>query len=192
MKTGWLEESFTYDGAQLKPLFAYMRTGLLGDSIVAWRGPCDIPPAKMVDGEDLRAKAEIRGSDMIHFIVEKFNCSLLAAVALQRLLASHCEGILRQRVDTKLWNELGSLYREGDDVYIGEKKLSISIASASPTSALIHFAVNALNQGTPVPTISLQELKINPQAFAEDLMVGFAKECDSIVSATEKVFPLMS
>src|SRR6185436_3370832 len=88
MKTHWFEKSFKYDGSQLHSLFAYLETGLLGDSVVAWRGACDVSLDKMVDGEDFREKQKICGSDMIHFIVEKFPANLPMAVALQRLLAT--------------------------------------------------------------------------------------------------------
>ena len=38
----------------------------------------------------------------------------------------------------------------GDDLYVGDRKLSISIAAPSPTSALIHFALNIDPTGAPV------------------------------------------
>ena len=42
----------------------------------------------MVDGEDLLAKAAIRGDQMLHFIVEEFGKNLELAVTRQRLLSA--------------------------------------------------------------------------------------------------------
>jgi hypothetical protein len=177
MKSLFIKSNELYDGTQLRSLFAYMGHGLMGDSIVAWIGPCSVTFDHMVDGEDLRAQAKIEGERMVHFIVEMFDCSLFAAVCAQRLLAAIVIGHLHNP----------ALRRDGDDIYLGEKKLSISIATVSPTSALIHFAVNVVNDGTPVPTLSLRELKVDPEKFAQDILQKFAKEMSTSREATQKV-----
>ncbi len=179
-----------YDGAQLVSLRAYLQHKILGDSIIAWVGPCDITLEHMVDGEDLNAGAEIRGGRMVHFIIEKFDSTLLAAVALQRLLASTVRDYLAEHSGKRALAT--SLYRSGDDVYArvskGEHpKLSISIATQSPVSSLIHFAVNVTNEGTPVKTLSLEDLGVEPKKFALDVMKAFAQEVASIREATMKV-----
>ncbi len=177
MKSKFLDSSELYDGAQLVSLRSYLKHGILGDSIVAWIGPCDVSLDHMVDGEDLLAGAEIRGSMMVHFIIEKFDSTLLAAVALQRLLAA----IVRDELG-------GELLREGDDIYsMDRRKLSISIATQSPVSSLIHFAVNVSNKGTPVKTLSLEDLKVDPRKFAESVMAKFCAEVGGIIEATQKV-----
>ena len=176
MKFKFLDSREAYDGSQLVSLRSYLKHGLLGDSVVAWLGACNVDVAHMVDGEDLVAGAEIRGAEMVHFIVEKFDCTLLAAVGLQRLLASLVRDYLG-----------GELRREGDDLWLGDRKLSISIATVSPVSALIHFAVNVVNDGTPVKTLCLRDLGVEPKKFAQDILQKFAQEVDSIVEATQKV-----
>jgi len=70
VKSLFIENKFTYDGSQLHSLFAYLEHGLLGPSVVSWRGACNIPFSHMVDGEDLLAKASIEGDEMLHFIIE--------------------------------------------------------------------------------------------------------------------------
>lgn len=185
MKSHWCEEEFPYTGEQLKSLFGYLKFGIAGDSIVGWTGPCDIPFEHMADGEDLRQKAVIRGARMVHFIVEKFGVSLYGAVALQRLLASLALDVLTELSPRKEVTSL--LRRDGDDLYVGERKLSISIAAPSMTSCLIHFAVNQTNDGTPVPTISLNEFGLQPVPFANRLMERFVAEETAIVFATQKV-----
>jgi len=185
MKFKFIERGEKYDGSQLVSLRSYLKHKILGDSIVAWIGACDIPFEHMVDGEDLNAGAAIRGDRMVHFIVEKFDSSLLAAVSLQRLLAS----IVRDYLAEKAGEEelAATLYRDGDDIYAGKAKLSISIATQSPVSSLIHFAVNITNKGTPVKTLSLEDLDIDPKKFANDVMKRFAAEVDTIKEATMKV-----
>ncbi len=185
MKSIFIDKEFKYDGTQLRSLFAYLDYELMGDSVTAWVGACDIPNEHMVDGEDLLLNAAICGDKMLHFIVEKFDISLFAGVSLQRLFASLA---VDQLVDLMADKELAiNLYREGDDIYLEDRKLSISIATQSPTSTLVHFAVNVINDGTPVSTLSLEDLDVNPKIFAESLMAAFCKEVETITQATQKV-----
>ena len=39
MMTLWVNEKIAYDGSQLEPLKNYLKYRVLGDSVVAWRGP---------------------------------------------------------------------------------------------------------------------------------------------------------
>lgn len=181
MKSKFLEITEKYDGAQLVSLRNYLQHGLLGDSIVAWIGACDVSLDHMVDGEDLVVDARIAGDRMLHFIVEKFDVSLFAAVGLQRLLAAIVMDLLREKYAG------AGLVRDGDDIYLGERKLSISIATQSPVSSLIHFAVNVTNAGTPVKTLCLEDLGVEPRAFALRVMEKFSAEVESIHQATMKV-----
>jgi hypothetical protein len=190
MKFRFLDAEGKYDGTQLVSLRNYLAHGLLGDSVVAWVGACDVSFDHMVDGEDLLARAEIRGSKMLHFIIEKFDVSLFTAVALQRLLAA----VVRDQVKTLSPNTAltESMFREGDDLYApdgggGRRKFSISIATQSPVSSLIHFAVNVSNQGTPVKTMALEDLGIEPGKLAEKVMQAFCAEVTSMQEAAQKV-----
>lgn len=188
MKTHWIEKKFSYDGTQLRSLFGYLDHKILGDSIVAWRGPCDISFEHMVDGEDLNAQAEIRGGDMLHFITEKFDMKLNGAVYMQRLLAAQACDLVRENLAAQ--GDLKSamrLRREGDDIYLDDGKFSISIATVSPISALVHFAVNVTNENTPVKTVSLKDFKIEPTQFAKELLTRFSKEASSAEEASKKV-----
>lgn len=184
MKTCWIEKEFAYDGSQLKSLFTYLNFKVQGDSISAWIGACDIPDEHMLDGEDLVAGEEIRGGKMLHFIVEKFGQNLFSGVALQRLLASIAKDLLEELTKTKI-------KREGDDLYWNDGKMSISIATQSPVSTLIHFAVNINNENTPVKTAALDDLGLEPIPFAKELMNRFSQETASIQVATEKVRPVL-
>ncbi|MEQ1665651.1 MAG: DUF366 family protein [Bdellovibrionales bacterium] len=186
MKTYFSEKELKYDGTQLRSLFAYMTYEILGDSIVSWIGECDIPFAHMIDGEDAVQKSEIRGGKMLHFIVEKFDVNLFSGVLMQRLLASQSiELIKKLSVDRALTFKLT---RSGDDIFLDDKKLSISVATKSPTSTMLHFALNITNENTPVKTLSLSDLRVKPELFAKELMAQFASEIESVVVATQKVF----
>lgn len=187
METLFIEKKFAYDGSQLRSLFAYLDHRILGPSIVAWEGPCNIPKTHMVDGEDLLANAVIQGDEMLHFIIEVFDRDLFAGVAIQRLFASICKDYIQSH--SKIVN-IETLKRDGDDIYLAEKKLSISIATKSPVSTMVHFAMNITNKGTPVSTLSFEDLKLNPKKVAEDVMNLFRNEYLNIVEATQKVRPV--
>jgi len=177
----YVDSNMTYDGSQLRSLFAYENHGILGDSIVSWQGPCDVSKKHMVDGEDLFAGEEIRSAQMLHFIVELFDQKLITMVSLQRLLSSMAKDILEDKIQ-------GKIARIGDDLFHSDKKLSISIATVSPVSGLIHFAMNTSNENTPVPTSSLADLDVAPQEFSLELMEKFVSEFKDITQAIKKVF----
>jgi len=187
MNTKWIPETIHYDGTQLKPLFAYLNCGIIGDSIVSWRGSCDVSFEHMVDGEDFIAGSTISGSEMIHFIVEVFDRELATGVLIQRVFASIVKDLLIE-LSSDLDDQ--SLVRDGDDLYWGDRKLSISVASQSSISTMIHFAVNVSNSGTPVKTCSLEDLRVDPQEFAGAAMDALSLEWTSILNATRKVKPL--
>jgi hypothetical protein len=184
----FIEKKFAYDGSQLHSLFGYLEHGVQGPSIVSWIGPCNISNEHMVDGEDLLAKALIQGDEMLHFIIELFDRDLFAGVSVQRLFASIAKDYIESKSPKILAQK--KLHRDGDDIYLGEQKLSISIATRSPVSTLVHFAMNVTNRGTPVKTLSFEDLELDPVRVAEDLMNSFRKEFTSMLTATQKVRPV--
>ena len=69
--------------------------------------------------------------------------------------------------------------REGDDIFVEDRKLSISIASISLSSAKIHFALNLEDKGTSddVETIGLFDIRIDDeQIFTEDNLLELINE----------------
>ncbi len=135
MKCVIADERIDYDGSQIGSLWAYARFGIQEDSIVCFRGGCDIPLKHMIDLEDKIHNEKIESPDMLHFIVEHFDMpSLKVAYARQRLLACIAAETLK---------DMGSLVdRKGDDLFYQGEKLSISIASTSAISCKIHFGIN--------------------------------------------------
>ena len=180
----------SYNGSQLKPLFAYENFKITEDSIISWISPCDIDIDHMVDYEDKIENSKIKGDLMLHFIIESFPANLSFGVSLQRILASLAKDLIVQMSPLKNLK----ISREGDDLYVLQNKksgkLSISIATVSAVATHVHFALNITNSGTPVQTACLEELKIKPEVFSAQLMKNFSKEYSSILFATKKVKPL--
>lgn len=183
MKTHWIDRSIAYDGSQLAAHWILAATGIAGDAIAAFRGPCRVERAQIADLEDLDGPG-IAGDDMVHFVVESFATpDLLLAVHRQRLLAATAAEVLRDLAPAC------GVVRRGDDLYVGSGKLSISIATVTPVSSLVHFAVNAAPGGAPVAVATLQDLRVAPRTFAERVATAFAAEQESIAIARAKVRP---
>ncbi len=180
MKTAFIENTILYDGSQLASHFAYRQLGLLGDSCVAFLGPCDVKVAALVDLEDVRQNAPIFSPRMVHFILESFSLDLKGGVFLQRLMMAALKDALEEFGAT-------GFRREGDDLYQGYKKLSVSIATRSAVSTLIHVGINVQTEHTPVPTVGLSELSIPEVDFAKKGLEGFKKEYEDSLLAACKV-----
>jgi len=172
-----------YDGSQLRTGWIAEAFGAVGEAIAVFTGGCDVAPEHMLDLEDLAAGAIIRAKLMLHFIIEHPGADLPLTVARQHLLASLVRDTLIKR------RNVSELVRKGDDLYIGRRKLSISIAAASPTSGLIHFALNVDPTGAPVPAIGLGELEINAAAFGRAVAQAYVAEIASCEQAAAKVRP---
>ena len=132
----------------------------------------------MVDIEDVKAEAPIYSPLMLHCIAEFFHTDLELAVYRQRLLVVTAkelvEGLIQQPVQ-----------RKGDDLYLPRSdntpgKFSVSIATASTTSTLIHTGFNIETEGTPVPTVGLAELEIDVDTFATELLRRYTQEIEDI------------
>ena len=159
-----IDEIFEYDGSQIDPSWAFQEFGIYGSSIVTWIGPVNITPDNLKDFADVGL--EIKSNNMVNFICEFFDqqpTNMRIAYLRQRLLVMIFREILTEYgVVTK---------REGDDIFVDGRKLSISIASVSLSSAKIHFALNLEDKGTPgdVETIGLYDIRVNEkQIFTED------------------------
>jgi len=117
---------------------------------------------------------------MLHFIIEHFDRDLEKAVLRQRLLIS---------IIVELLNVMGyKPVRDGDDIFIDDAKLSVSIATLSPVSSLIHVGLNIIGQGAPVKAIGLEEIGINNIGeFAQKVLFAYQNEIQSIHLACCKV-----
>jgi hypothetical protein len=162
MKQKTLKNGMLYDGSQIQPMWAFQELGIKGSSIVTWIGPMDIHSQELIDYEDVGLK--ITSQEMVHFIIEHFDvqpADIRMCYHRQRLLVMMVKELLE---------EIGiKAHREGDDLYVGQGKLSVSIATCSVSSMKIHFALNLTSQGTPddVETVGLKECL--PELTFEDI-----------------------
>jgi hypothetical protein len=181
--TAWCDEPIAYDGSQLRAHWLLARFGLAGDAAVGFRGPCRVRTDEIADLADVDGPG-IAGDDLVHVVWETFSApDLLLAVHRQRLLAAQARELLAVLAPR------AAVRRDGDDLWVGKGKLSISIATVTPVSSLVHFAVNAAPGGAPVPTATLRDLGVEPRAFGEGLLAALAAEQGSIGLARCKVRP---
>jgi hypothetical protein len=179
VKTRFVDDEISYDVAQLRAHWILRSFGLVGDALVAFVGPCSVRLDEMADLEDFSGPG-IAGDRMLHFLWERFDeASLEAGVVRQRLFACIAAEALASRGV--------AVTRSGDDLYVDERKLSISIATRSSVSSLLHFAMNVSTEGTPVPTSGLDELGIGAADLAQDILARIAAEETSIQDARVKV-----
>jgi len=79
--------------------------------------------------------------------------------------------------------------RQGSDLFVGDAKLTVSVATVSPVSALIHAGINVTDEGTPVRTCSLEKLGIEPRAFGVAVLEAYIREIQSTWRARCKARP---
>ncbi|MES2201439.1 MAG: DUF366 family protein [candidate division FCPU426 bacterium] len=170
MKQKYLKGEIAYGGEPLQSLWAYKKYGVQGDSIVAFQGPCEVTVEALVDVEDALAGAFIYSQSMLHFIVEHFDQDLEAAILRQYLLVCSAQDLLN-RSQKKV-----RVVRDGNDLYAGKAKMSVSIATLTPVSSKIHFGINVVSEGTPVKTLGLKDLRLDPRTFADALLKGYVAD----------------
>ena len=181
MKTLFIDSQIKYIGSQLSPHWIYKNFNIQGDAIVSFVGECDVDLTEMVDLEDVINNEPIYSKLMLSFISEQFNVNLIEGVFRQRLLISVIKEALEKRGAV--------VVRSGDDLFVNDKKLSVSIATKSLTSVLIHTGVNILSEDAPIEVSSLQDdLNIsNIKEFSQEVMKNYSNEIEDIVLASTKV-----
>ena len=180
MRTHLARRRIRYDGSQLGAHWIYRTFGVVGDAVVGFRGPCAVSAAEMADLDDLLHGPGITGDDMVHLLLEVFGEQDLAkAVWRQRLLVAVAHETLvalgaRRR-----------LRRQGDDLWCGARKLSISVAAITPVSTVTHLGLNVVATGVPkgVRALGLADLGIEPGAFLRAVLAAFQAEAGSVAAA---------
>jgi len=181
MITKYIDEEIKYIGSQLAPHWIYKNYKLQGDAIVAFCGECEVKLTEMVDIEDVINNEPIYSKYMLSFISEQFNVGLVEGVFRQRLLIC----IIKEELEKRgIFVE-----RNGDDLMINGGKLSVSIATKSHNSILIHTGLNIDSEGAPVKATGLSnDLGISDiKDFANTIMQKYSEEIDDIVLASTKV-----
>ena len=78
--------------------------------------------------------------------------------------------------------------RDGDDLFFDNRKLSVSIATKTITSCLIHSGLNIIKEGAPIEVSDLTEVGITDiKEFANKVMQKYSAEISSIKTACYKV-----
>lgn len=174
-----IEEPVCYTGKQLHSGWVARTTGLDGDAAAAFLGGCNVPTENLVDMDDAEAGEYIRAEKMAHVIVEHPSCPLAQAVLRQRLLVCILSDILC---------EMGrSVRRDGDDIYVEGKKLTVSIAAPSPAGSLIHLGINIDPGGAPVAAVGLEEMGIDAKWLLAAVLERYKDEMASCAHAEAKV-----
>ena len=181
MKTLFIENEIKYIGSQLAPHWIYKIFKIQGDANVAFVGECEVKLTEMVDIEDVINNEPIYSKYMLSFITEQFNVELVEGVFRQRLLVTCIKEALERRGFF--------VRRNGDDLFVNDKKLSVSIATKSMTSVLIHTGLNILSDGAPIPVSGLgSDLGIEDiKEFAQEIMQKYSDEIEDIILASTKV-----
>jgi len=214
MQVLFSDRRIDYDGSQLRSGWLAGQFGLAPDAegaVAAFLGGCDVKPEFVVDLEEVASGEPIRAALMLHFIAEFPERDLEKAVLRQRLLAATVRDQLAARVTgastavvvpnaqcpmPKARSAPSSavrapvIVRLGDDLYDGEFKLSVSIATLSPVSALVHFAINVDPAGAPVPARGLLHYGVDPRELAEAVLNTYSAETSGVRRTVGKVRPV--
>jgi hypothetical protein len=180
VKTLFHSEPMAYDGSAIHAHWARRTFGIEGDCAVAFLGPCDVRPEEVVDMEEVVSGEPIRSREMVHVIVEHFGPDLENAVLRARLLAALAFERIREAFGPHL-------ERRGDDLWAGERKLSVCVATVTPVSVKIHFGVNVTGKGAPVKAAGLEDAACDARAFAEGLLADYRLADEEIQRARAKV-----
>ncbi len=183
MQTLFIDKEIKYIGSQLAPHWIYKNFHIMGDAIVSFIGECEVELSHMVDIEDVVNDEPIYSKLMLSFIEENFSSTLVEMVYKQRLLVTITKELIEKNYPSV------NITRSGDDLYIGNKKLSVSIATKSITSSLIHFGLNINAEGAPILAADLStDVGVKDvKAFALEIMNTYSKEVEDIKLATSKV-----
>ena len=180
MKNIFIAKEIKYTGAELSPHWIYRNFNVQGSAIAAFIGPVKVDLGEMVDIEDVINNEPISSDMMLNFIIEDFDVSLAHMVSNQRLFICIIKEVLE---------EYGlKIKRNGDDLFYDGRKLSVSIATKSLTSSLVHTALNIVKTGAPVEISSLDEMGVSDiKEFALKVLNRFTSEIEDMNFAKSKV-----
>jgi len=181
IETSYLAEEIDYTGSELHSHFVREKAGIEWDGVIAFTGSSRVAGSRLVDLEDAEEQHEITAKRMLHFIGEHFQCSLREGNVRLRLFAS----IVKDTLDGMAPES--AAVRDGDDLFVNGRKLTVAICTISPLSALFHFGVNIDPAGAPVSAVGLKKFGIDPKKFALAVLDRYAVECSSIERALRKV-----
>jgi hypothetical protein len=181
LETAFLAEEIKYTGAELRSHFVREKSGIEWDGVIAFIGASGVSGGRLVDLEDVEEQHEIVSKRMLHFIAEHFQMPLREGNVRLRLFAS----IVKETLE-----DLSpgiAVKRDGDDLYVNRRKLSVAICTASPLSAVFHYGININPAGAPVAAVGLKKFDVDPKAFGAAVLDRYSRECESLERAIRKV-----
>ena len=182
VKSRLLKEEITYTGEQLRSLFALDRFGVAGDSVIAFVGPSDIPIREIVDMDDQKAGRRIQAPRMLHFIAEHFESDLEKTILRHYLLIDILKDLLNEKLNRIV------VRRQGNDLFDGAFKLTITTATASPVSCLFHVGINVIPPAEPTTQArGLVSYNIDPMVLGSEVVERYTKEVEKIALTRCKV-----
>ncbi len=191
IQTLFSDKERAYLGPELRPHFILSEFGLRGSALVAFQGPCRVETDHLVDWEDRLEGDRIESRLMVHFLGEFFGITLREGVLLQRLLMAQMAERLGMHLRTQAEESRRQVVRSGNDLYWAERKLSVSIVTASPVSVVLHAGVNVDPTGAPVAAVGLNELGVGASDFARGILESFSREMTGVDWACAKVRPVV-
>ena len=192
------EKPRNYTGVELRPHFLLTEVGMKGSALGAFIGACEVKTEHLVDWEDRLAFDHISARQMVHLIGEFFGLPLREGVWIQRWMVAKLQEDLATRLKDS--GSTARVRRDGDDIFISlpgsspmkdERKLTVSIVTASPVSLLLHLGINIDPSGAPVPAVGFQELGIDASKWATSFLQSVKQEWDGIEWACAKVRPVV-
>ena len=175
------EETIKYSGKELSPHWIMNKFRLVGDSIVSFVGEVEVPIDNMVDIEDRINNEPIYAKSMLNFIIEHFDYSIKEITLAQIMLIQSIKEVFLDDYNIHL-------KRNGDDLFWDNRKLSVSIATKSIVSGLIHTALNIDATGAPVEASDINELGIeNIKFLAQKIMSKYSDNIEKVNFAITKV-----
>lgn len=181
LRTRLLAGTHAYDGSPLGGHWAYLNHGIQGDSLLAFEGPCRVEVEALADLEDARGGAFIYSPRMLHFVLELFGPGLERAVERQWLMAATAQDEVNRSL------KKGRVERDGNDLWFGKRKLSVSIAAPTGVSVKVHLGLNIDASGAPVPAVGLRDLGVPARALGLRLLERFADDHARMRAARTKV-----
>ncbi|MHA1911190.1 MAG: DUF366 family protein [Candidatus Kariarchaeaceae archaeon] len=180
-------EQITYDGTAIASHWALDRFDILGNSMISFRGPLKVPQSEMVDLLDIKEEGDlgtylITGKEAVQWIIEDFSPhppNLELEYSRLRILVLVILEVLRKNIPDR------DFRRSHTDIYVGNQKLSVGIATISKVSAKMHYALNLSSEEIPthVKAIGLYDMglkSLDVHSFSEEVGEAYLEEISRI------------
>ncbi len=140
--------------------WALIHFDIRGDSIVAFIGTLHIDSDQQLDILEAKGKLSLPDCEMLNLVVEHFGDDLEKGILRQNILLNIAfEKILHRIKDVQIM-------RWGEDLYEGNKRLTVSSVSTTFVSVKIHLGI-CINPELDNGFVGLTKYSIDPVELAE-------------------------